>query len=48
MKSFTDLGLSSELAKTCETKRPLYFALKFQREVIPHALQGIDSDLLNE
>lgn len=39
MKSLTDLGLSSELAKTCETKRPWYFAMKFQREVIPSALQ---------
>jgi len=26
MKSLTDLGLSSELAKKCETRRPWYFA----------------------
>jgi len=41
MKSFTDLGLSSELAEACERKLVWYFPLKIQTEVIPLALQGI-------
>ncbi|GAU36458.1 hypothetical protein TSUD_166240 [Trifolium subterraneum] len=40
MKSFTDLGLSSELVKACEKNLCWYDPTKIQREVIPLALQG--------
>jgi superfamily II DNA/RNA helicase len=42
MKSFTDLGLSSELAEACEKQLCWYFPLKIQRELIPLALKGKD------
>ncbi|WJX09921.1 RNA helicase [Trifolium repens] len=42
MKSFSDLGLSSELVEACQKKLVWYDPTKIQTEVIPLALQGKD------